>query len=236
MQDRYTGDIGDYIKYGLLRALAKGRRLGVAWYLFPDEAHNADGRHIDYLQDVGRWRSSDPALYDALKGIVQSGRRKVSDIEESGVLQDARFSGELLNASDLTPAQRRNWRASWFENVQKDLQGCDVVFADPDNGLCDDEKFRPGRKKDWKRIPLSEARTLAAGKTAVIYHHNSRYPGGHGKEISDWMGKLGPNTLALRWRAFGSRTFFIMNPTPDMYELLETFSDKWGAKAELHSR
>ena len=30
MQNPYTGDIGDYVKYGLLRALAEGRRLGVA--------------------------------------------------------------------------------------------------------------------------------------------------------------------------------------------------------------
>ena len=29
MQNRYTGDIGDYAKYGLLRALADGQRL--AW-------------------------------------------------------------------------------------------------------------------------------------------------------------------------------------------------------------
>ena len=33
MQNRYVGDIGDYVKYGLLRALADGRQLGVAWYL-----------------------------------------------------------------------------------------------------------------------------------------------------------------------------------------------------------
>ena len=33
MQDRYTGDIGDFAKYGLLRALEAGHRLGVAWYL-----------------------------------------------------------------------------------------------------------------------------------------------------------------------------------------------------------
>ena len=43
MQNRYTGDIGDFAKYGLLRALCPGHRLGVAWYLYPDESHNEDG-------------------------------------------------------------------------------------------------------------------------------------------------------------------------------------------------
>lgn len=46
MQDRYTGDSGDYIKYVLLRALSLGLKLGVAWYLYPDEDHNSDGKHV----------------------------------------------------------------------------------------------------------------------------------------------------------------------------------------------
>jgi hypothetical protein len=84
-------------------------------------------------------------------------------------------------------------------------------------------------------LPMSEARTLAQGRTAVIYHHNSRYPGGHAKEVSDWIARLGPNTTAMRWRAYGSRTFFVMNPTPDMFALLETFSERWGPQAEFYS-
>ena len=31
MQNRYTGDIGDYVKLSILRALSPGYRLGVAW-------------------------------------------------------------------------------------------------------------------------------------------------------------------------------------------------------------
>ena len=42
MQDRYVGDIGDYLKLSILRTLSPGYRLGVAWWLFPDEAHNED--------------------------------------------------------------------------------------------------------------------------------------------------------------------------------------------------
>ena len=35
MQDKYVGDMGDYFKYGLLRCLTKGNKLGIFWYLFP---------------------------------------------------------------------------------------------------------------------------------------------------------------------------------------------------------
>ena len=38
MQNRYTGDVGDFSKYGLMRAFAKsGLSTALAWYLVPDE-------------------------------------------------------------------------------------------------------------------------------------------------------------------------------------------------------
>jgi len=234
MQNRYTGDIGDYVKYGLLRALADGRRLGVAWYLFPDEDHNDDGRHVGYLDDHGHWRGHDTALFDVLEDIVTDDQRNVAAIEQSGILGAAKFSGQVLCAPELTPAMRREWRCRWFEAVQSSLDGCDIVFADPDNGLCEDDMFRPGRVKDWKRIPLREAKALAEGRAAVIYHHNTRRPGGHENEIAYWMDQLGVGTLALRWRAYSSRTFFVVNPASGMHERLMQFSQEWGAKAELY--
>ena len=45
MQNRYVSDIGDYLKLGILRASSPGYRLGIAWWLYPDESHNRDGRH-----------------------------------------------------------------------------------------------------------------------------------------------------------------------------------------------
>ena len=236
MQDRYTGDNGDYAKYGLLRALADGRTLGVAWYLFPDEKHNADGRHIKYLQTPDQWRAKDPALFDTLKNIVDSKRREVAEIERNRVLGSATFSSEILLAPKLTPAQRRVWRGRWFQNIQVSLRGCDLVFVDPDNGLCEDGKFRSGRVKDWKRLPQREAKALAEGRTAVIYHHNTRRKGGHEKKIYYWIDVLGKVTLALRWRAYNSRTFFVVNPVYGMEDQLEKFAHAWGPKAQSHRR
>ena len=62
MQDRYAGDLGDFLKLGLLRylvAATDGRpalRLGVVWYRVPDEAHNADGKHVAYGGRYGSGR------------------------------------------------------------------------------------------------------------------------------------------------------------------------------------
>jgi hypothetical protein len=74
MQDRYAGDVGDFIKLGLLRALSPGRKLGVAWYRFPDEDHNSDGRHVSYLEQSDRYGSLDPALLDHLRNVVKNER------------------------------------------------------------------------------------------------------------------------------------------------------------------
>lgn len=52
MQDRYTGNIGDYGKLGLLCCLAAaGLRVGVNWYRTPDADHNENGQFTHYAHD-----------------------------------------------------------------------------------------------------------------------------------------------------------------------------------------
>jgi len=234
MQDRYTGDIGDYFKYGLLRRLSHGRSLGVLWYLFPNEDHNADGGHVGYLNDPERWRDLDPELFDILKSMVHQKHRNIASIAHFGALGNARFSYERLDASLLLSTKKADWRKSWFRNAHAYLSDCDIVFADPDNGLCADDTFKPGQVKFWKRIPVSEAQTLAYNRTAIIYHHNTHRKGGHRREIEDWMAKLGAGTIALRWRAHNNRSFFILNPTKKIQTEAKKFASEWGSKAEFY--
>lgn len=67
MQDRYTGDLGDFSKLGILRALqAAGLSIGVNWYLTPDESHNGDGRHVKYLRQE-EFKACDKVLWQELK-------------------------------------------------------------------------------------------------------------------------------------------------------------------------
>ena len=84
MQDRYTGDIGDFSKLGILRALEKaGMSVGLNWYLTPDENHNSDGRHVQYLNQ-DRFKACDEALWLELRGLVYHGQRKVCFLENWG--------------------------------------------------------------------------------------------------------------------------------------------------------
>ena len=234
MQNQYVGDIGDFAKYGLLRALGEGQRLGVAWYLFPDEPRKTDGKYIDYLKHPDKWRYLDQDLFDCLQSIVQRGPREVHQIEISGLLGNAVFSNvPLIFEGD--PNERATQRASWFQDVLTDLDDCTVVFADPDNGLCEDRIYAAADRDAWKRMPISEAHVLAAGRTGVLYHHNTRRKGGHLKEIQYWLTQLGVDTIALYWRRYSNRTFFIIHPTSEIKRRVREFATKWSPHFELYA-
>ena len=236
MQDRYTGDIGDFVKYGLLRAITGRKRLGVAWYLHPNAGPAGDGSHTEYLAQQGRWRRFDPELFDTLKKLVRDDDRSVQAVQKSGVLCDAAFAAEPLDVSGVPLRDRRRWRQRWFDAVQNRLSGCDVVFADPDNGLVLDDRFRPERKQDAKRMPLAEAVALADGRTAVVYHHNSRRSGGHLSEIRYWMGLLPGCFCAYYWRRWSNRTFFFINADEEVKRQLGRFVERWEGHGELVRR
>lgn len=102
MQNKYVADIGDYSKYGLLRAIVPPTsKLGIVWYLVPDEDLN-DGRHISYLSDL-KYIDCDRQLFTTLKAIISSGnKREVSLIEQSGLFASSTvFHSEYLSYNSV---------------------------------------------------------------------------------------------------------------------------------------
>ena len=233
MQDRYTGDVGDFVKYGLLRAIREGRQLGIAWYLHPNVGPSGDGSHTHYLSRPEEFRNFDSELFDHLKSLRSSGIPSVDLVEKSGILGNAVFAREPLDITGIRVRDRNHWRNQWFEQVRGLLTDCDLVFADPDNGLYPDEKFKPTQKVSAKRISLAEAIALAEGRTAIFYHHNTRTPGGHYKEIRHWMSQLPGCSYAYYWRRWSNRTFFIVNPDRKIEHLLRNFAERWNGGGEL---
>ena len=232
MQDQYVGDVGDFAKFGLLRAISAGKRLGVAWYLHPDAG--PDGKHTEYLMRPEEFRHLDESLFDELKKLRGSNDLSVKAIEKSGILGNAVFADSPLAITNVTVRERTDWRCKWFERVGDQLSDCELVFADPDNGLFPDNTFKPTRKESAKRIPLTEAMALAQkGRPAIIYHHNTRFPGGHRKEIGHWMSQLPGRTHAFYWRRWSNRTFFIVNADEEIKSRLKYFAKRWSSCGEL---
>ena len=233
MQNRYAADIGDYIKLALLRHLAVGRRLGIAWYLYPDESHNDDGRHTKYLTDIERWRDLDPTLFDALLAVA-SEKRTVAALQDSGAIRAMEVCSMPI-VRNVPSEDRGSARATWFAHNLRTLAQCDLVFADPDNGIIDDAEHRRKRPSFGKQMPLSEVLAIAGGRSAVIYHHNTRFKGGHDKEVDHWLAQLGPNAMAVRASAYSCRTFFIVNPDETLAARASEFCNRWaGHKVRLH--
>ena len=118
MQDRYVGDVGDFVKYGLLRAIRGTKCLGVAWYLHPDAGPAGDGRHTAYLQHPSEWRHLDAKLFDTLKETIPN-RRSVATIQRSGILDDAVFAADRLMVAGVKIRDRSSWRQRWFNRIQR---------------------------------------------------------------------------------------------------------------------
>lgn len=227
VQNRYAGDVGDFVKLALLQALAPGRRLGVAWYLYPDENHNADGRHVEYLSRPAKWQALNPELFGVL-GQMAREERSVARLEAAVGVPGAVYFADPILTGDEPASRRSNGRQEWFSAAKRALRGCDLVFADLDNGLTDDRPERRRGKTFGKQMPLGEARSLATGRPAIVYHHNTRRPGGHDLEVDHWLNELG-DAIAIRATMFGSRTFFVINPDLELRQRCETFCTKWAA-------
>lgn len=231
MQDRYVGDIGDFVKLSLLRALTKGQRVGIVWYLVPDEAHNRDGRHVDYLKD-SEWRRLDPEIFDCLRSIVEKGERSVGALERLAFHQGHQFvSNQLPLPNDFS--ERPVARAGWLEAAVGMIQECNFVFLDPDNGL-EPERFRPRSRKAAKSVTFADLKRFRQpGRTLLVYHHQTRRAGGHVREIgflADTLRNHGFERIdALRARSYSPRAFFLLGASDEIRERASDFAKAWGA-------
>ena len=215
MQNRYTGDIGDYSKLGLLRALqSAGFSIGLNWYLTPDETHNSDGRHVNYLHQ-DEYRACDPSLWTELGTLVKLGNREVRYMENDGILK-ATFFSDCLDFRGKKKAERSAHRAEWFTNSLGVMAGKDIVCVDPDNGLIVPSAM--GKPKENKYVlPEELAAYYAQGSTVVYYQHKARRKDPF---YTDQLEKLlrredlaGASGLALKFEKVSQRYYmFIVQP------------------------
>ena len=179
MKNQYTGDIGDYGKYGLLRFLARqGIRIGINWYLTDDD-NSANGKYTSYLENPAE-RVCDPELFDALKEIVSHGKNKsVKMVQDAGLISGAEYFGEKLKGSKLEVSAREWDRRLWFNNSTLILGDSELIFADPDNGIS---FTKTARNKDSEKFVLPEeiCRYYYEGRNVVYYCHKGR------RKQEDW--------------------------------------------------
>ena len=251
MQDRYTGDLGDFGKYGLLRAITgaiteeKAIPLGVVWYLTPDGG-NGDGRQTGYLRleekRARQFTRCDPELYGELQRIVKSDEREVAAIERSGLLPaSTAYHPGVLNprgvrkeGGTLREARTRA-REEWQREALEVTEESGMVFLDPDNGL---ETGRMGASElqGAKYAYYEELRPyLERRQTVVVCQHlnrSARAPQQIFLRQREIYEQLGRRAFAMRYRRGSPRAFIIIPQGPHREEVVERarelLSGPWG--------
>ena len=123
MQDRYAGDIGDFGKFGLLRAISTaGLSIGVNWYrTIPSSPELA--------RDDGRYRiphslfHCDVELAETLYEISRpdNPERSIQSLEAAKLIDGAAYFSDPVPIAD---------RSAWHREAMTKLSGCDLVFRE----------------------------------------------------------------------------------------------------------
>lgn len=227
MQDRYAGDVGDFGKFAVLRALAGDRTLGVCWYRCSGAGEqNNDGRHVAYLDRADEFRHLDEHAFDAMRSVVRSDR-SLAALERCNLLPGATYHGDEVPRDD-------DARKAWFARLAKAVDHCDLVFTDADNGF-EWSKLSP------KCVARAEARALRRrGRALLLYHHQTRRAGGASADFGHfarWLFDVGARSVeGVRLRPYSSRFYLLVDGDASLSRSLRAFARRWGDSAEHFQR
>ena len=227
MQDDFVADIGDYGKYGLLRALNRvsSFRLGIVWMKTKPLAKSSS-RTFEYFDASVKKNEAlaacDPGLYRILKSLAEGGKQTIAGLEASDALPaDTVYFSDLLDFRSMPPIgneamdSRLLYRKEWFRRALSALQDTELAFFDPDNGLGTPSKKRyrvDGPRYVW----YDEFKpVLPSGKSLIVYQHGTHEKGGAERVISRRVRELRDELTcqriwAVRWHRVQSRSYFVI--------------------------
>jgi hypothetical protein len=233
MKDQYFGDINDYRKYGLLRALAAGGEfpIAVCWMLTPSDG-SSDGRFVEYLSDPGDFWDLDPPLYDFLQdAVLREGDRRVAVLEGTDLIPGARYWSALTPDGAL--ARRR-----FFDEFTAFASGASLVFFDPDNGM-EVPSVPFGLRNSNKYLYWSEAqRTYDRGHSLLVYQHFPRverrnYTRSRAASFADRCPGSGVTSLST------SRVVFFLVAQPEhgaaLTSALARIEERWSSQVSVQT-
>ena len=247
MQDRYAGDIGDFTKFGLLKAINdQGLSIGLNWYkteplaseLNVDGSYKqSDGKHTHFSDEI---RDCDPVLADKLSHIAALHEaRSIIALEEACLLPNAAYYNEPISIKD---------RKQWHRDAQMYFKAhpVDLVCLDPDNGLRVDS-VKPNTPRSVKYAFYEEVLDyIEQGSSVLVYNHRSRKPELEyftdietrlQSEIAKRKLSYQPEILEITFPRYSVRDYIAISACPKHVEKIRTAFDtmlasKWG-KARL---
>ena len=188
MQNRYAGDIGDFGKIGLLKALqAQGLSIGVNWYRVEPMGteRKADGT---YKQEDGKYlipeklQVCDTSLAKKLTKIAKSDNRSIISLEQGDFIPEARYYSEPVTVAG---------RDEWHKKALDLLKGLDIVFVDPDNGMLVKSVGKRSAKSIKYTFYEEVADYIGQKQSVLIYNHRSRKKENvYFQELCEKLGKI----------------------------------------------
>jgi hypothetical protein len=240
MRNNYIGDIGDFVKFGLLRALCNptaqdgspSLALGIIWHLTTDPEKNNDGKHIHHYSKPERYRDCDPKLFDILCTLVSDPNRSIQKIRTSELFpKTTTFFEEGLSFQGFgkrtKPAidARQQHRSNWYERSKLSVSNCDVIFVDPDNGF-ETKTTKRHHDKGPKYAFYDELQFhVDQNKSLIVYQHKTRSGTVETQiktrmlELQQILGYKG-EIHTLYFSTLGGRSFFIL-PAKQHLEIIE---------------
>lgn len=191
MQNRYTGDIGDFGKFLLLKHLFSEEKSATIWYLYPDESHNTDGSHTVEEGNIKVYQhcyAIDSVMSEQFNAIHREPSRHIGLFETYPVLPNGRYFKERVVGEGADYRQQWLKRAIGFiEETQSR-----VVCLDPDNGIEPSSMNKLSTFKQGKYATYSEIEaffTIGCVDHLVIYQHFHRQ-GSHESQMRDAKAKF----------------------------------------------
>lgn len=132
----------------------------------------------------------------------------------------------------VAKSKRIERRGDWLAAAEKVVSGCDLVFADPDNGIAG--KHRKHHKRGPKHAFLDElAQLVRGGQSLVVYQHVHHKAGQNAvQQMRMAMGRLtdaidpAAEPFALLYHRGSARAFFVV-PSAKHEELLSDRATKF---------
>jgi hypothetical protein len=226
MRNQFFGDVNDYIKYGLLRAICDPQQLplAVCWMLTVDGDTN-DGRRTGYLDQPQSWRHMDPHLYDLLGAAVRAKRRTVTWAREHHLLPEACYHERIVPPGGPE-------REAYFGELWEIAPHSQIVFFDPDIGIEVPSVGYYSRRSP-QYVCWSELReAYDRGLSVLVYQHYPRKK--HDIFAAETIAELGQRLQAEDvWGYSTSSVLFLLAAQPRHTDLVaarsQQFAMRWGA-------
>jgi hypothetical protein len=230
VQDRYTDDVGQFMKVALMRWLVspspygRGHRLGVIWLQEPGARHGVDGDPVSYLHSTHDadedLRSLDPDLYDRLRSMATQAGGPLSVRDTCQVLSaDTVLFDRPLRFDDLvrdSRAARAVCRQRWFHEAMVAVAPCSLVFLDSDDGLERDDSQVASGDDVSSSVWMSEIGHLLERGQSVVTHQladpssdPTEFASAHMRDIND---ALDVEPLVMAQQSNGRMRLFTVIP------------------------